>query len=56
MRHRLPVRQILVEFHHTILPGFRRAQTVWAILKLVAAGYQLLKQDGNNHVFLRPDL
>ena len=51
---KLPIRQILVEFHHTILPGVSRGQTIRALLKLAAAGYHLLKQDGSNHTFLHP--
>jgi FkbM family methyltransferase len=53
LKRRLPIRQILVEFHHTILPEVRRSQTIRAILKLVAAGYRLVKQDGENHTFVR---
>jgi hypothetical protein len=55
LKRRLAVRQILVEFHHNLLPGIRRSQAIRAILKLTAAGYRLLKQDGNNHTFLRPE-
>ncbi len=51
---RLPVSQVLVEFHHDILPGIKRWKTVRAILKLIAAGYQLVDQEGANHTFLRP--
>ena len=51
LRRKLRVRQVLVEFHHQMLPGVRRSQTIRAILKMVAAGYQLLNQDGSNHSF-----
>jgi len=54
LRRRLPVKQVLVEFHHRILPGVRRGQTTRAILKMVAAGYRLLKKDVDNHTFLKP--
>ena len=50
---RIPVRQVLVEFHHQMLPGIRRSQTIRAILKMAGAGYKLISQDGNNHTFLR---
>jgi FkbM family methyltransferase len=53
LRHRLPVKQIAVEFHHGMLPGIRRSQTVRMIIRLVAAGYKLLAQVGNNHTFIR---
>jgi FkbM family methyltransferase len=52
LERRLRIRQVLVEFHHSNLPGIRRSRTVRAILKMVAAGYRLLKQEGNNHTFL----
>jgi FkbM family methyltransferase len=51
LRHRLRVKQIAVEFHHGMLPGIRRSQTVYLIIRLTAAGYKLLAQDGNNHTF-----
>ncbi|HEY5043516.1 MAG TPA: FkbM family methyltransferase [Verrucomicrobiae bacterium] len=54
LKKRLPVSQVLVEFHHDILPGIRRRETVRAILKMVAAGYKLLDQCGSNHTFFRP--
>jgi FkbM family methyltransferase len=53
LNRRIPVRQILVEYHHGILPGFTRRQTIMSILKLLARGYKLLDQSGNNHTFLR---
>jgi FkbM family methyltransferase len=51
--HRLPVRQICVEFHHSNLPGIKRRQTIRAMLKLRAHGYRLIHQYGTNHTFLR---
>jgi hypothetical protein len=53
LERRIPVRQICVEFHHGMLPGVRRRQSIRSILKLLAAGYQLIDQAGNNHTFLR---
>jgi hypothetical protein len=53
-KKRLPIKQILVEFHHGILPGCKRSETIRAILKMVGAGYKLLDQYGTNHVFLKP--
>ncbi len=49
---RIPVRQVLVEFHHNMIPGIKRKETIRMILKMIAAGYRLVKQDGNNHTFL----
>ena len=54
LKQRLPVRQVLVEFHNNLLPGIRRRQTVRAILKMAAAGYRLVKKDGENHTFIKP--
>ena len=54
LRRQVPVRQVLVEFHHQMLPGIRRSQTIRAILKMRAAGYRLISLVGNNHTFLRP--
>jgi len=54
LKRRLPVKQVLVEFHHDILPGIKRRETIRAILKMVGAGYKLLDQYGTNHVFLKP--
>jgi FkbM family methyltransferase len=49
---RLPVKQICVEFHHGILPGIRRSQTIRAMIKLMARGYKLVDQSGANHTFV----
>jgi FkbM family methyltransferase len=54
LKRRLPVKQVLVEFHNNLLPGIPRKQTVRSILKMVVAGYRLLKKDGENHTFFRP--
>jgi len=54
VKRRLPVKQVLVEFHHGILPGLKRSQSIRSILKMVGSGYKLLDQHGTNHVFLRP--
>jgi len=53
LTRRLRVRQVAVEFHHSNLPGITRQQTIRAILKMRAAGYTLIDQDGNNHTFYR---
>ncbi|MEI6194095.1 MAG: FkbM family methyltransferase [Verrucomicrobiota bacterium] len=54
LKKRLPVKQVLVEFHHDILSGIKRRKTVGIILKMIAAGYKLLDQEGANHTFLKP--
>jgi FkbM family methyltransferase len=54
LKKKIPIRQVLVEFHHGILSGVRRSQSVRAILKMTARGYKLLNQEGNNHTFYLP--
>jgi FkbM family methyltransferase len=54
LKRRIPIQQICVEFHHGIIPGIRRAQSIRAMLKLMARGYKLLCQEGANHTFLLP--
>ncbi|MFO1477295.1 MAG: FkbM family methyltransferase [Verrucomicrobiota bacterium] len=54
LKKRIPIRQICVEYHHGIVPGIRRSQTIRSMLKLVRAGYKLLYQEGANHTFLKP--
>jgi FkbM family methyltransferase len=54
LKHRIPVRQICVEFHNGNLPGIRRRQTIRSIFKLLARGYKLVDCEGGNHTFLRP--
>ena len=54
LKRRLPVKQVLVEFHHGNLPGVRRGQSIRAMLKMTLGGYRLLLQDGSNHTIIRP--
>jgi len=54
LRRRIPVRQVCIEFHHGILPGYRRSQTIRSMLKLAARGYKLVCQEGSNHTFILP--
>jgi len=53
LKNELPIGQICVEFHHGILPGIRRRQTITAMLRLIARGYKLVDQTGFNHTFVR---
>jgi FkbM family methyltransferase len=54
--HKLDVRQICVEYHHGILPGFTRMQTIKSILRLLSNGYCLIHKVGNNHTFIKKTL
>lgn len=53
LSQRLDVRQVLVEFHHGILPGITRGQSILRIVRMTMAGFRLVKQDGSNHTFVR---
>jgi len=52
LRDRIPVRQILVEFHDGILPGIRLRDSLRVIFRLIARGYRLVAEVGNNHTFI----
>jgi FkbM family methyltransferase len=54
LESRLPVKQICVEYHHGILPGIRRSQTIKSMLRLITGGYRLIDQTGANHTFIQP--
>jgi FkbM family methyltransferase len=52
LRERIQVDQILVEFHDGLLPGVHLTQSLRALFRLLARGYHLLAEEGNNHTFL----
>ena len=52
LERRIPVRQICVEYHHGILPGIRRSDTIRSMIKLARRGYQLVHQEGANHTLI----
>ena len=56
LRRRLPIKQVLVEFHNNLLPGITCKQTIRALLKMRMAGYRLVKKDGENHSFIEQNL
>lgn len=49
---KLAVKQICVEFHHSLAPGIRRAQTVGTIIKLLLSGYRLIHRKDWDHTFI----
>lgn len=53
LQRRLSVRQICVEYHHGMLPGIRRSQTIRSVFRLLTAGYSLIHKVGNNHTFIK---
>ena len=53
LANRLSVHQICVEYHHGMLPGIRRSQTIRSLGSLLLAGYCLIYKIGNNHTFIR---
>lgn len=56
LNHNIPVRQVCVEFHHSMLafPDIRRSHSIRSIVKLVLHGYKLVDVDGGNHTFVKP--
>ena len=56
LARRIPVNQICVEYHHGMLPGIRRSQTIRSVFKLISSGYYLIHKVGNNHTFIRKEL
>jgi len=53
LERKLDIRQICVEYHHGILPGITRTQTIKSILRLLSSGYRLIHKVGNNHTFIK---
>ena len=53
LKTKCKVGQICVEFHHGIVPGIRKGDSLRAILRLAAAGYRLISRDQLNYTFLR---
>ena len=53
LKTKCDVGQICVEFHHGIVPGIRKSQTLVSILRLRAAGYLLISRDEHNYTFIR---
>jgi len=52
---RIPVRQILVEFHDGLLPGIRRSQSLRAGFRLITNGYRLIAILGTTYTFIRAE-
>lgn len=50
---KLPVKQICVEFHHSLIPGITRQQTIGAIIRLLCSGYKLIHRKDWDHTFIR---
>ncbi len=51
---KLNVRQILVEYHHDLLPGYQLRDAIKSGARLMRAGYKLLAEVGNNYTFFKP--
>jgi len=54
LARRIPIRQLLVEFHDGLLPGCRLRDSLWALLRLTARGYKLIARVGTTSSFIRP--
>jgi FkbM family methyltransferase len=46
------IRQICVEYHNKVLPGYTRGATIRSLLALWRAGYRLIHKDGSNHTLV----
>jgi FkbM family methyltransferase len=53
---KLPVKQICVEFHHSLIPGVKRKQTIRAIIRLLRSGYRLIYRKNWDHTFALPSV
>jgi FkbM family methyltransferase len=49
---KLKVNQICVEFHHSLVPGVSRRQTISAIIQLLRYGYRLIRRKDWDHTFV----
>jgi FkbM family methyltransferase len=49
----IPIGQLCVEYHHGVLPGYTRMQSVRSMFRLVRNGFQLVHQEVCNHTFLK---
>lgn len=53
LKTKCEVEQICVEFHHGIVPGIRKWQSLIAMLSLKASGYNLIDRAHLNYTFLK---
>lgn len=53
LKAKCEVAQICVEFHHGIVPGIRKSNSLWAVLRLAVAGYRLISKDQLNYTFFK---
>jgi FkbM family methyltransferase len=51
----LKVRQLLVEYHDSLIPGIRRSQSLRSMFRLMAGGYRMIAERSNTLTFLRKD-
>lgn len=52
VKRRIPARQICLEYHHGVLPGITRMQSIRSMFKLFSRGYRMVHQEGCNHTFI----
>lgn len=52
MRSGVTIKQIAVEYHNKVIPGFTAKQTMTSLLKLRKLGYRLIYKMGSNHTLL----
>jgi len=56
LKRGIPVSQILVEFHSGLLPGFKKSQTLRALVGLLRHGYKLISEVGTTQTFIKQGL
>jgi FkbM family methyltransferase len=54
LRKRIPVRQLLVEFHDGLLPGIKVTDSLRSMARLTLRGYKLIARIGTNCSFIKP--
>jgi FkbM family methyltransferase len=54
LRKRIPVRQLLVEYHDGLLPGIKVTDSLRSMARLTLRGYKLIARVGTNCSFIKP--
>jgi FkbM family methyltransferase len=56
LRKRIPVRQLLLEYHDGLLPGFTVTESLRSMARLTLRGYKLIARIGTTCSFINPRL
>ena len=52
MESGVSIKQIAVEYHNKVIPGFTAKQTMASLIRLYRLGYRLIYKHGSNHTLL----